>query len=209
MAFIYSSRYNSMQQKQKEDRSVQGEDLGRQQQNLKVDGNHIYIYNDIDDKTMLYLKTQVQKFISSYRQTQIMYPMIKEQQLEIHIHIASCGGDLFSGFGMYDLIKKCPYTIHTYIEGFSASAATFPFLAGKYRHMSQNSFILIHQYSTMIWGTYKNIKDELQSGTKFMNKMKKIYLSNSNLTEQKLDLLLSSDLWLTYQQAKEIGFVNI
>lgn len=184
------------------------QNLNQVNQLLKLDGNHIYIYTDIDDKSLLFLKTSIQKITLNYKQIQILYPGIKKKYLPIDIHIASNGGDLFSGFGMYDILKDCEYQINTYIEGFAASAATFLFLGGKNRFMTQNSFILIHQYSTFACGTHKTLQDTLQSGNKFMHKIKKLYLSQLNISEQKLDGLLQSDLWLTFQQAKQLGFVN-
>lgn len=184
------------------------QNLNQVNQLLKVDGNSIYIYTDIDDKSLLFLKTSIQKIVLNYKQIQILYPGIKKKYLPIDVHIASNGGDLFSGLGMYDILKNCQYQINTYIQGFAASAATFLFLGGKSRHMTQNSFILIHQYSTIASGTHKTLQDTVQSGNKFMNKLKKIYLSSLNISEQKLDELLQRDLWLTFQQAKQLGFVN-
>lgn len=180
----------------------------QQNQQLKVDGNHIYIYTDIDDKSLLFLKMSIQKLIYNYKQLQFVYPSIKDQDLSVDIHIASCGGDLFSGMCMYDILMDCQYRVNTYIEGYAASAATFLFLGGKYRYMTLNSFILIHQYSTAIEGTHKNLQDSFESGNKFMDKIKALYLSKLSITRQKLEQLLQSDLWLSYQQAKQIGFVN-
>lgn len=202
---------NSIQQKESQIEQLKYEmadELSTPEQNLKVEGNNIYIYTVIDDKSLLFLRTSIDKLILNYKQTQMIYSGINAQSLNINIYIASNGGDLFSGFSMYDIIKNCPYTVNTYVQGFAASAATLPFLAGKNRFMTQNGFILIHQYSTWVCGTFKNIKDQVQSGDKFMNKLRNLYLSNLSITQKQLDVLLQSDLWLTYQQALQFGFIK-
>ena len=55
---------------------------------------------------------------------------------------------------MYDVIKNNKYPIYTYVDGFIASAATFPFLGGTKRFMSDNAFIMIHQLSAWFVGTF-------------------------------------------------------
>ena len=61
--------------------------------------------------------------------------------------------------------------VHTYIDGLIASAATFLFLAGKKRFMTENSNILIHQISTGFWGKFEDLKDEYKNTTELMKRV--------------------------------------
>ncbi len=184
---------------------VQMQDLLRQNDTVKVINNQIYLYDDIDDRSLLKLK-QCLKRVNKKFDTISSQLKMEDFKPTINLHIASNGGCCFTGLHMYDIIKDNKYPVNTYIDGFSASAATFPFLAGNKRTMYQNSYVLIHQLSTLVVGTYQNLKDQMQSCQKIMNSFKKIYLKQLKVEKQELDKLLSKDLWLSREQAVQLGF---
>ena len=103
--------------------------------------------------------------------------------LPINLHISSNGGDLIIGLAFYDYIKNNKYQINTYVDGYCASAASLIFLGGKERFMSENSFIMIHQLSTLVMGTFSNVVDEYQNCNKLMEKMKNIYRTETSIDE--------------------------
>ena len=61
---------------------------------------------------------------------------------------------------MLDLIKNLNNPVHTYVDGFAASAATLLSLSGEKRFMTKNSLMLIHQLSSGFMGKFTEIKDE-------------------------------------------------
>ena len=174
--------------------------------NKAINDNIIWLYDEINDTSLYKVKNSLNLINHAYDKLKLQYQGILQFTPIIHMHIASSGGDVFSGLALYDAVKNNRYCVYTHIDGFCASAATFPFLAGAKRFMSQNSLIMIHQISTWFVGDFSNLKDQMQTMTKLTNKAKTIYLRQSNMTQQELDKLLSRDVWLTKQQAEKLNF---
>jgi len=93
----------------------------------------------------------------------------------------------------------------TIAEGMCASAATFIFLGGDERIVSRNAYLLIHQLGSEFWGKYENMKDEMRQCERLMRHMKRIYLRETNLPEEKLDKLMKRDLYLSYKKCVKYG----
>src|SRR5210317_2246186 len=96
---------------------------------------------------------------------------------EIRIHIMSEGGDMFSGFTLKNVLEKSRVKVVTIAQGACCSAATFMFLGGSERRMGENAYLLIHQLSTDFWGKYQDLKNEMKSCDKFMEALKKMYMT--------------------------------
>lgn len=177
-------------------------------QKVKSNNNQIWLYDQISDQSLYILKTSLGNINQLYDLMKIQYSGMLTFEPIIHLHIASNGGCCFSGLHMYDIIKNNKYPVYTYVDGFIASAATFPFLGGTKRFMSDNAFIMIHQLSAWFVGTFQNLKDQYQNSTKIMNKFKQIYIKELNITNEQLEQLLKRDLWLNKDQAEGLGFIR-
>ncbi len=68
---------------------------------------------------------------------------------------------MYAGFAAMDFIRGLVNTgtqVETIVSGYCASAAVDIFLAGSRRLMGRNSYVLIHQLSVDIGGTYSTLK---------------------------------------------------
>lgn len=176
----------------------------KQDCNIIRKGNNIYYYEAIDKKPILELISQLkdlEAILINLKYTYDVNPVIK-------LHIYSEGGDAFMGLSIYDFIKTLKIPVHTYIDGLIASAATFLFLAGKKRFMTENSNILIHQISTGFWGKFEDLKDEYKNTTELMKIAKKIYTDNTSMSKKTIDDIIKRELYLTYQDALKYNIVN-
>tara|TARA_A100001015_G_C15043584_1_gene741660 strand:- start:3176 stop:3784 length:609 start_codon:yes stop_codon:yes gene_type:complete len=172
--------------------------------NIIRKGNNIYYYEAIDKKPILELISQLkdlEAILINLKYTYDVNPVIK-------LHIYSEGGDAFMGLSIYDFIKTLKIPVHTYIDGLIASAATFLFLAGKKRFMTENSNILIHQISTGFWGKFEDLKDEYKNTTELMKIAKKIYTDNTSMSKKTIDDIIKRELYLTYQDALKYNIIN-
>tara|TARA_B100000886_G_scaffold302949_1_gene233290 strand:- start:261 stop:926 length:666 start_codon:yes stop_codon:yes gene_type:complete len=116
---------------------------------------------------------------------------------KIKLILQSPGGSLLPAFGLVDYIKSSTIPIDTYINGYVASAASLISISGSERFMGKNGLMLIHSLRTSSdGGTYKNINDNKENADTFMELLKNIYLTSSNIDDDYLNFLLSHDLWL-------------
>tara|TARA_X000000368_G_C22837268_1_gene626009 strand:+ start:167 stop:787 length:621 start_codon:yes stop_codon:yes gene_type:complete len=171
---------------------------------IKSVGNKIYFYDDVESDNVLELKN----CICELNNTLITESMKYDFDPVIHLHIYSYGGDVFMGLSMYDFIKENKIPIYTYIDGMIASSATFIFLAGKRRFMSENAMVLIHQISTSFWGKFEDLKDEYSNSQKIMDIVKRIYKKNTTMSKNQMKNILQRELYLNYEACKEIQFIT-
>jgi ATP-dependent protease ClpP protease subunit len=79
---------------------------------------------------------------------------------------------------------------------------------GARRHITEHSFMLIHQVSTGVWGTYENLSDEKESMDSLMEMLESIYLKHTNIKKKELKSLLKRDLYMNPKKCLDFGLVD-
>lgn len=176
---------------------------------VKVVRNHIYFYGEVSSDSIRTLVEQLQTLDIELRKQALEYPYDLAGSLPICLHILSGGGDVFPGLAAVDAIETLQSPVHTYAEGLCASAATFLLLAGKERFIAPNAFILIHQFSTSMWGTHEAFKDEMRLQDKLMDRLVAFYVQRTSLQEARLREMLKRDYWMDAEEAAASGFGQI
>tara|TARA_Y100000816_G_C26106298_1_gene588089 strand:- start:2394 stop:3017 length:624 start_codon:yes stop_codon:yes gene_type:complete len=205
MDFSQMNIYKSKNKKRKLANEDDDEDNAEQKikYNITTHGNEIYFYEDIYKEQILELINQIKNITFELEYISIKYNV----KPVIHLHIYSNGGDAFMGLSIYDFIKKNKVPIYTFINGNIASAATFMYLAGAKRFMSETSTVLIHQISTAFWGKFEDLKDECKNTTELMKIVKDLYSNNTLMKKKQLDDILKRELFLNYEECKKLGFI--
>lgn len=173
---------------------------------ITVSDNHIYLYQGISPKSMMEMGVAIKTI------GQQIINMVTDLDLPnappIHLHINSGGGCAFSGLAGASHILNSDIPVFTYVEGSAASAATILSCVGAKRHITEHSFMLIHQISTGVWGTYENLRDEKESMDSLMEMLESIYLKHTKLKKKQLKDLLKRDLWMNPKKCLELGLVD-
>jgi len=107
-----------------------------------------------------------------------------------------------------DTILRTKVPVHTYVDGFAASAATFLSVVGEKRFMSRNSYMLIHQLSSQLWGKYSEIEDEKKNLDLMMETIKNVYREYTRVPMDKIDEILKHDLLWDAKQCLEYGLID-
>jgi len=175
------------------------------EKHISVQDNKIYYYSNVNRDTCSELNKKIGelegKYIATAHTLDIDPPTMK-------IFINSGGGSVVSGIATMDTILRCKVPIHTYVDGFAASAATFLSVVGNYRFMSRNSYMLIHQLSTAFWGTYSNFEDEKKNLDLMMTTIKNVYKQHTKLPMKKLDEILKHDLLWDAKTCLKYGLID-
>jgi ATP-dependent protease ClpP protease subunit len=126
----------------------------------------------------------------------------------VQIILNSPGGDTDAMWGFIDLIETSRLTVRTIAMGEICSAATEIFITGDERVMSENSVAMIHNYSTITYGSHH----ELIAARKWQDieyqKSIRHYLKHSKYNTAKdveKHVLLRNDHWLTPEEMKKHG----
>ena len=126
----------------------------------------------------------------------------------IYLHINSYGGSVFAGFAAVDYIKDSIVPVYSIVDGCAASAATLMSIVARRRFMSENSFMLIHQLSSGLWGKYEEMKDDMKNSDILMKKIKGLYAEHTKIPKRKLNEILKHDLWFDAKTCLEYGLVD-
>ena len=175
------------------------------EKHISVQDNKIYFYSGVNRNACVELNKKIgeleAKSLTLSNTLGILPPPIK-------IFINSGGGSIVSGIASMDTILRCQVPIETYVDGFSASAATFLTVVGKKRYMSRNSYMLVHQLSSTFWGTYANFEDEKKNLDLIMRTIKDVYKKYTKLPMKKLNDILKHDLMWDAKTCLEYGLID-
>ena len=94
--------------------------------------------------------------------------------IPIHLRINSYGGSVFA-FGSIDYMNQSKTPIYTYIDGCADSAGTIMSVCGDQRFIGENSYMLVHQLSSGMWGKYQELQDDMKNSDNLMKRIKEIY----------------------------------
>ena len=126
----------------------------------------------------------------------------------IHLRVNSYGGDMFAGLSTVDTIRSLKSKVYTYVEGAAASAATLITACGHRRFIGRNSFMLIHQLSSISAGTFEQLEDCQENNKRLMTLIKSIYKQYTNIPMKELDSILKRDLWIDSDTCLKHGLVD-
>ena len=175
------------------------------EKHISVQDNKIYYYSGVNRDSAVELNKKIgeleTKSLTLSKTLGILPPPIK-------LFINSGGGSVTAGISSMDTILRCQVPVETYVDGFSASAATFLTVVDKKRYMSRNSYMLVHQLSSSFWGTYANFEDEKQNLDLMMKTVKDVYKKYTKLPMKKLDEILKHDLMWDAQTCLDYGMID-
>jgi len=168
--------------------------------------NRIYYYSEVSRQKILTLNKSLKNLNDNLlNQAQLLG---LDDPANIYLHINSFGGSVFAGLSAVDYVKSCDVPVITVVEGCAASAATLFSVVGTHRQIRSNSFMLIHQISSSMWGKYDEMKDDMENCDLFMRIIKDIYNEHTKIPKKKLNEILKHDLWFDAETCLEYGLVD-
>ncbi len=175
------------------------------EKHISVHENKIYYYAGVNRDSASELNKKIgeleSKSLTFGNNLDIDPPTLK-------ILINSGGGSITAGISSMDTILRCKVPVHTYVDGFCASAATFLSVVGEKRFMSRNSYMLIHQLSSNFWGKYSEFEDEKKNLDLMMTTIKNVYKEYTKVPMRKLDKILKHDLLWDAKMCLKYGLID-
>ena len=187
--------------------SVSPYSAGKDEDNVvETKNNSVYFYSEVTRPKILLLNKNLHELGKNLvNQANLLGTTLPA---DIHLHINSFGGSVFAGLSATDYVKSSPVPIRTVVEGCAASAATLFSVVAHHRVIRRNSFMLIHQLSSGMWGKYEEMKDAMENNDLFMRIIKDIYEEHTKLPKRKINEILKRDLWFDAETCLEYGLVD-
>ncbi|MGY3211170.1 head maturation protease, ClpP-related [Mucilaginibacter sp. HD30] len=127
---------------------------------------------------------------------------------DVDVHISSAGGSAFDAIAIYDLLKKYPGNVTTYIDALAASAASVVAMAGDDVVMSKYALLMIHKPMVGSGGNADELLKDIQLLNVVQSRLAAIYEDKTGLDGVTINSLIDSVTWLTADQALDLGFID-
>lgn len=176
-----------------------------EEKHISVYENKIYYYSGVTRKSVVEVNYKLSELEAKYLTTSNILGI---EHPPIRLYINSGGGSIIAGIAAMDTILRCKIPVYTYVDGFCASAATFLSVVGAKRYMSKNSYMLIHQLSSQLWGKYSEIEDEKKNLDLMMETIRNVYTEYTKVPLEKLDEILKHDLLWDAKKCLEYGLID-
>jgi ATP-dependent Clp protease protease subunit len=127
---------------------------------------------------------------------------------EVELHISSAGGSAFDAIAIYDLLKKYPARVTTYIDALAASAASIVAMGGHHIVMSKYALLMIHKPMAGNGGNADELLKDVQMLNTVQERLASIYTDKTGLDEVTINSLINAVTWMTADQALALGFID-
>jgi len=187
---------------------IGSKDKTKHSENVYLKENHIYFRSSVSEKNINKLYDLITEYNTNIESLKTKHHLKSLVPKPIYLHIMTTGGSIQASLYGYDIIKNSKVPIYTIIEGHTYSGGTILLLAGKKRFATQNATLLIHNISSQLEGTPKQINYEITRLKIFTNKMKKIYLENTKIKKSLLNKYFDGDHYIDIQKCLQLGIVD-
>lgn len=175
----------------------------RQEDRARAQDDQHFVYQFDDDVEHETVKKCVKKLMEWHRM---------DPGKTIEIQINTFGGDIFSGFRLIDTIHYLQQNgteVNTSVYGVAASMGAVILQAGSKRIAGKNAFLLLHQGSARVDGSYGDIEDDQKLLEKLQARLLDNLAQRSSMTPQKIKNAWNrKNWWINADEAKEFGFVD-
>lgn len=127
---------------------------------------------------------------------------------DIIIRLNSPGGDAFDGVSIYNRLKDHKGKVTVYIDGYACSAASLIPLAADEVIMGIGAMVMIHEASTIVWGTKSQMRKEAGVLEKLESGIIDIYMTVAKVEREEIETMVNNETWFTAEESVAIGFAN-
>ena len=127
---------------------------------------------------------------------------------EIRVHIDSYGGAVSEGWAIYNALRQHPARVVSYGDGFVASAALYPFLAGDERVASTLSAYYLHRVMVSAEGYADDLRAAANEADLMTDVGINAFVERAGMTAEEVLALMKAETWLSPEQALEHGIAT-
>jgi ATP-dependent Clp protease protease subunit len=134
---------------------------------------------------------------------------LKTVKKPIIILINSPGGEVYSMFGVIDVIENSRAPVYTVCTGMAASAAADLLVSGHKRFALPNSTIMIHEaWYQHEHVTHTQLLNQVQEYERQMEQCMQLYIRKTGLSRKKLQTIFSKDSFFTAKDALALNIID-
>lgn len=133
---------------------------------------------------------------------------LRKGKKKFYLLISSTGGNLMSGITAYNFLKSISEKIITYNYAYTDSVALVLFCVGSERYCLPNARFLLHEVSSKVQGSERQIKQQIRILDKDINMLVSIIAETSGQKKEKIIKDMSDGISLYGKEAVKYGLVQ-
>ena len=118
----------------------------------------------------------------------------------VEIYLNSEGGEVFEAMQIYNALKRHSQNnpVKVYVDGLSASAASYLMFGGSELFVPKNATIMIHKPTTFVWGDADELRTSANALDVIQSSIESIYTDNAkNISAVQIRHLVDATTWMT------------
>jgi ATP-dependent Clp protease protease subunit len=169
------------------------------------------IYSRLLKERIIFLTGPVNDMVASLISAQLLFLESENPTKDISFYINSPGGIVTSGLSIYDTMRYVQPDISTVCLGQAASMGSLLLCAGTAgkRYSLPNSRIMLHQPSGGFQGQASDIEIHAREILALRVRLNEIYAEHTGKDVDVVEKALDRDNFLTPEQAKEFGIIDL
>jgi ATP-dependent protease ClpP protease subunit len=158
------------------------------------------LYGEVDATSMERLRISTARYAAAYPKEPIT------------LILSSPGGSVFDGWVLFDHLRALSadgHKITTVVRGVAGSMAAVLTQAGDVRVIGPESYLVIHEPSSMAWGTTSSMIDEVEMMKVLRGQMERVFTKRSRLTTKVIkDKTAKRDWYVGAKECKALGLAD-
>lgn len=131
----------------------------------------------------------------------------------LNIYINSPGGDVFTAstmISMLERVKDRGTIINAYVDGLSASAASFLMMVANNIYLYKNSTVMVHKPMSIAIGNAFDMQKTIDALDKIENSvMLPMYMNKAKVTDKEIKKLVDNETWLSASDMEKYFDITI
>lgn len=160
---------------------------------MKINGNIAYI-----GEITAFPLSEYPEFETQTSATQMIDFLQSNGDVELYIN--SQGGDVFEAMQIYNALRRHSrnHSVKVYVDGLSASAASYLMFGGSELFVPKNATIMIHKPTTWTWGNADELRTSANALDVIQSSIESIYTDNAkSISAVQIRHLVDATTWMT------------
>ncbi len=168
------------------------------------------IFSRLLKDRIIFLGEEVNATSASIVVAQLLFLESEDPSKDVHLYIDSPGGEVTSGFAIYDTMQYIKCDVSTICIGMAASMGAFLLAGGTKgkRFALPNAEVMIHQPSGGAQGQATEIQIAAENILKTKKKLNEILAANTGKPYEVIAADTERDFWMTANEAMDYGLID-
>lgn len=168
------------------------------------------IFSRLLKERIIILSDEVNSVTASLVTAQLLFLEAEDPDKDIQLYINSPGGEIASGFMIYDTMQYIKADVQTICMGMAASMGAFILAAGTKgkRYMLPNAEVMIHQPLGQVSGQASDINIMAEHILRMKKRLNQILSERTGQSYEVIERDTDRDFWMSAEEAKEYGIID-